>query len=111
MLLILDIVCHFESGDHFLVTRRIKNIRKKQENKENPHSALLLDLVAVFAAASAEQRSQIAQDLLSKMPEWKGTKLGFHIISYRVLLWLEAVAAGSSLAAYVEAHSVVKNAQ
>lgn len=106
LLLLLDLVCHFESGDHFLVTRRIKSIRKKQENKEHPHSALLFDFVGIFAAASVEQRSRIAQDLRSKMPEWQGTKLGFHIISYRVLLWLEAVAEGSTLAAYMETHNV-----
>jgi len=103
--LILDLICHFESGDHFLVARHIKNAHKKQTDKGITSSDLLVELIKIFRASEVNQRSHIAQEILAKMPDWKGTQLGFHLISYRVLLWLEAVAGGKTLAAYVETHN------
>lgn len=102
LVFLLDLICHYESGDHFLVTRRIKHICKKQGNKENTLSALFSEFIAVFTASTTEQRSRIAQELLAKMPEWQGTKLGFHIINYRALPWLEAVTNGMTLNEYLK---------
>jgi hypothetical protein len=100
--LILDLICHFESGDHFLVARHIKNAYKKQSDKGDFPSALLLELLSIFPVSNATHRSRFAQEILAKMPAWKGTKLGFHIISYRVFLWLEAVACGMTFVEYME---------
>ncbi|MBP8239589.1 MAG: hypothetical protein KAX50_06495 [Saprospiraceae bacterium] len=102
LLHILDLICHFESGDHFLVTRHIKNIHKKQIKKEESPSALLVELIRIFTASKADHRSRLAQEILAKIPEWKGTQLGFHLISYRVLLRLEAVAGGKTLVEYMD---------
>lgn len=100
--LILDLICHFESGDHFLVTRHIKNIHKKQVKKEESPSTLLVEIISIFIASKAEQRSRLAQEILANISEWKGTQLGFHLISYRVLLWLEAIAGGKTLVEYMD---------
>lgn len=100
--LVLDLICHFESGDHFLVARHIKNAYKKRTDNGDALSALLLEILRIFKAPKSDQRSRIAQEILANISEWKGTQLGFHLISYRVLFWLEAVAGGKTLVEYME---------
>lgn len=98
LLLLLDLINHFESGDDFLVKKQLKAIKRKQPDTAQPHSPLFLDILQIFACCKPEERSAIAAGLLERQSEWKGSQLGYLLKENSLQRWIQAVAQGRSFA-------------
>ncbi len=96
LLTLLDLINHWEAGDDFLVAKQMKTIKRKTGEGTQPESPLFQDFLQLFACKKQEDRPPIAARILSGMPKWEGSALGFMVKKNGLQHWLQAVAAGRS---------------
>ncbi len=102
LLILLDLVNHYEAGDDFLVAKRIKALKRKEQGDNAPGSALLQEFLALLTSKNPEERRRMAAELSAQAPQWEKSVLGWSLKKNGLLYWLQAVADGRPLHAYMQ---------
>jgi uncharacterized protein YdcH (DUF465 family) len=98
VVILLDLISHFEAGDQFLVDKQLKSLEKQHRQTPYPETPLFAQFLQLFKLQPGLVRQQQASALLEAIPGAEASEFKAIISKLKLNLWLNALANKRSLA-------------